>query len=87
MTLRKTDLILTLNCVIITKWVSSLTLQAYLSFRKSVYSTHSVDQMKKQPKFDISLELSDFTIYSLTAFPFDKFLTDNVKTYGLIYLQ
>ena len=43
--------------------------------------------MKKQPKFDVSLELPDFTIYSLTAFPFDKFLTDNLKTYGLIYLQ
>ena len=51
---------------------------------KSVSSTHSVDQMKKQPKFDVSLEPPRFTIHLLIAIPFEKFLTDNLKTYGLM---
>ena len=40
--------------------------------------------MKKQPKFDVSLESTGFTIHSLMVFPFEKFLTDNLKTYGLM---
>ena len=40
--------------------------------------------MKKQPKFDVSLESTGFTIHSLMVFPFDKFLTDNLKPYGLM---
>ena len=40
--------------------------------------------MKKQPKFDVSLESTGFTIHSLMVFPFDKFLTDNLKTYELM---
>ena len=40
--------------------------------------------MKKQPKFNVSLESTGFTIHSLMVFPFDKFLTDNLKPYGLI---
>ena len=40
--------------------------------------------MKKQPKFDVSLESTGFTIHSLMVFPFENFLTDNLKTYGLM---
>ena len=40
--------------------------------------------MKKQPKFDVSLESTGFTIHLLMVFPFDKFLTDNLKTYELM---
>ena len=42
--------------------------------------------MKKQPKFDVPLQPSRFTIYSLIEFSFEKFMTDNLKTSGLIYL-
>ena len=58
-----------------------------ISCPKSASCTHSVDQMKKQPKFDVSLKLPRFTIYSLMVFPFENFLTDKLKTYGLMYLQ
>ena len=37
--------------------------------------------MKKQPKFDVSLESPSFTIHSVMVFPFEKFLTDNLNTY------
>ena len=40
--------------------------------------------MKKLSKFDVSLESPGFTIHSLMVFPFEKFLTDNLKTYGLM---
>ena len=40
--------------------------------------------MKNQPKFDVSLQPPRFTIHSLMLFLFDKFLTDNLKTYGLM---
>ena len=40
MTICQTDLTLTLNCVIPSKWVESCP--------KLVFSTHSADQMKKQ---------------------------------------
>ena len=40
--------------------------------------------MKKQPKFDISLESTGFTIHTLMVFPFEKLLTDNLKTYGFM---
>ena len=40
--------------------------------------------MKKQPKSDVSLESPGFAIPSLMVFPFEKFLTDNLKTYGLM---
>ena len=39
---------------------------------------------EKQPKFDVSLQPPRFTIYSLMIFPFEKLLTDNLKTDGLI---
>ena len=55
-----------------------------ISCSKSVSSTHSVDQMKKQHKFDVLLESLGFTIHSLMVFPFAKFLTDNLKPYGLM---
>ena len=57
-----------------------------ISCPKSISSRHSVDQMKKQPKFDDSLQPPRFTMYSLMVFPFEKFLTDNLNTPGLIYL-
>ena len=40
--------------------------------------------MKKQHKFDVLLESLGFTIHSVMVFPFEKFLTDNLKPYGLI---
>ena len=40
--------------------------------------------MKKQPKFNVSLESTGFTMHSLMVFPLEKFLTDNLKTYGLM---
>ena len=55
-----------------------------ISCSKSVSSTHSVDQMKKQHKFDVLLESLGFTTHSLMVFPFAKFLTDNLKPYGLV---
>ena len=54
-----------------------------ISCSKSVSSTHSVDQMKKQHKFDVLLESLGFTIHSLMVFLFAKFLTDNLKLYGI----
>ena len=38
------------------------------------------------PKFTVLLEPPRFTIYSLVVFPFEKFLTDDLKTSELIYL-
>ena len=46
--------------------------------------SQSVDQIKNQPKFDVSFQPPRFTIHSLTVIPFEKFLTDNLKTYGLM---
>ena len=40
--------------------------------------------MKNQLKFDASLQPPHFTIHSLTVFPFEKFLTDNLKAYELM---
>ena len=40
--------------------------------------------MKKQHKFDVLLESLSFTIHSIMVFPFAKFLTDNLKHYGLM---
>ena len=40
--------------------------------------------MKYQPKFDVSLQPRRFTIHSLIVFSFEKFLTNNLKTYGLM---
>ena len=41
---------------------------------------------EKQPNFDVSLHFR-YTIYSIIVFPFEKHLTDNLKTCGLIYLS
>ena len=68
-------------CVVASKWVPNLIQQAFYKFPKSVFSMHSLNQMKNQPKVDISLQPPRFTIYSLIVFPFEKFLTDNLKTY------
>ena len=40
--------------------------------------------MKHQSKFDVWLQPPRFKIRSLMVFPFRKFLTDNLKTYGLM---
>ena len=45
----------------------------------------SLCQMKKQPKFDVSLQPRRFTIYPLMVFQFEKFLTNNLRTSGLVY--
>ena len=42
--------------------------------------------MKKEPKFDVSLQPLRFTIYSVMVFSFEKFMADNLKTSRLIYL-
>ena len=68
-------------CVVASKWVPNLIQQAFYKFPESVFSMHSLNQMKNQPKVDISLQPPRFTIYSLIVFPFEKFLTDNLKTY------
>ena len=56
----------------------------FISSSKSVFSTHSIGQIKNQPKFDHSLQPPPYTVHSLIVFPFEKFLTDNLKTYGLM---
>ena len=50
-----------------------------------IIAKDSVGQMKKQPKFDVSLQPRRFTIYPLMVFQFDKFLTDNLRTSRLVY--
>ena len=55
-----------------------------ISSSKSVSSTRNVDLRKNQSKFDISLKPPHFTIHSLMVFPFEKFLTDNLKIYELM---
>ena len=42
---------------------------------------------EKEPKFDVSLQPTYFTIYSLMVSPFEKFLTDNLKTCPLIIIH
>ena len=43
--------------------------------------------MKKQPKFDVTLQPSHLTRYSLMVLPFEKFLADNLKTYDKYSIQ
>ena len=69
MTACQTDLILTLNSVIESKWVPNLIWQVV---RKSVSSIHTVDQMKNQSKFDVSLQPSRFILHSLKFFMIHK---------------
>ena len=73
------DLILTLNCVIVSKWVPNLIWQAYYKLPKICFFYTFCRPNEKQPKFDVSLQPPRFTIYSLMIFLFEKFLTD--KTY------
>ena len=40
--------------------------------------------MKNSPNFDVSGQPPRFTIYSLMVFPFEKILTENLKTYLFI---
>ena len=44
----QTDLILTLNCVNVSKWVPSLTWQVYHKLSKICSSTYSLNQVKKE---------------------------------------
>ena len=73
-------------CAIASKWVTNLINKLIISYPKSVSSTHSVDQMKKHYKFNVSIQSPRFTTCSLMVFPFHKSLTDSLKTYRLIYL-
>ena len=41
--------------------------------------------MEKRHSFDVSLQPPRPRIYSLIVFPFEKYLTDNLKTYRLFY--
>ena len=41
--------------------------------------------MEKRHSFDVSLQPPRPRIYSLMVFPFEKYLTDNLKTDGLIF--
>ena len=73
-TICQTDLILTRNCVIVSRWVHNLIWQAYINCPKSVYTFCRPNE--KRPKFGVSLQHQRFTIYSLMVFSFEKFLTD-----------
>ena len=72
MTACQTDLILTFNSVIVSKWVRNLIWKAYKLLEKSVSSTHTVDQKKNQSKFDVSLQLLRLKIHSLKFFMVHK---------------
>ena len=77
-TASQTDLILTVNSVIESNWVPSLILKAHCKlFEKSVFSTHTVDKVKNQSKFDVSLQPPRLIIHSL------KFLMIH-KMYGCL---
>ena len=78
-TICQTDLILTLNCVVASKWVPNLIWQAFYKLPKICFFYTSCRPNEKQPKFDVSLQPPCFTIYSLKIFLSEKFLTD--KTY------
>ena len=56
----------------------------FKSSSKSVFSTHTIGQIKNQPKFDHSLQPPPYIVHSLIVFPFEKLLTDTLKTYGLM---
>ena len=56
----------------------------FISCLKSASSTHTVEQIKNQPKFDFSIQPQHFTKHSLIVFPFETILTDNLKTYELM---
>ena len=72
MTACQTDLILTFNSVIVSKWVRNLIWKAYKLLEKSVSSTHTVDQKKNQSKFDVSVQLLRLKIHSLKFFMVHK---------------
>ena len=72
-------------CVIVSTGFPISFNKLIISCPKPVFTTHSVDQMKKQPKFYVLLQTPSFKTYSLMVFPFEKFLTVNLKTSGLTY--
>ena len=78
----QTNLILTLNCAIVSKCVPNLIRQAYCKLPKIHFHTlpkifHTFYRPnEKQTKFDVSLQPPRFTIYSRLIFLSEKFLTD-----------
>ena len=72
MTACQTNLILTFNSVVVSKWVRNLIWKAYKLLEKSVSSTQTVDQKKNQSKFDVSLQLLRLKIHSLKFFMVHK---------------
>ena len=68
--------------VIVSKWVPNLILQAYYKLLKTCFLYTFCRPYEKSVQ--ISCFTSTSTFYNtLTAFPFEKFLTDNFRTYGL----
>ena len=78
------DFILTLNCVIKSKWVLNLIWQAYYNLLKICFLNAYCRLNENQSKLDVSLQPSRFKIHSLMVFQFEEFLTDNLKTYGFM---
>ena len=76
------------SCIIASKRVPNLIQQAYYKLPKICFLyTLSRPNEKTGQNVDVSLQPPCFTIYSLMVFPFEKILTDNLKTYaGLIYI-
>ena len=91
MTACHSDLILKLNSVIVSKWVSHLIWQAYYKlFEKLVSSAHTIDQMKNQSKFDVLLQPPCFTIHSLKFFMIHKMygcLCITLKEIDLVFVS
>ena len=92
-TICQTDLILTHNCVIVSKWVHNLIWQAYYKLLKICFFYTFCIANEKQAKFDVPLQPPRFTIYPLMIFLFEKFLTDktylgyNLSIYNITYLN
>ena len=55
-----------------------------ISCSKFVSSTRTVDKVKNQPEFDVSLQSPRFMIHLLIVFSTEKVLIENLKTYGLM---
>ena len=75
-------------CITGLKWVSNLIQQAYCKLPQIcfLYTLCRPNEKTAQAlMFHFNLQPS-FTIESLMVFPFNKILTDNLKTDGLMYL-
>lgn len=78
MTICQTGLIMTLNCVILSKWVPNLISQAYCKFPQICF-LYTFCRPNEQPKFDVSFQHPRFTIHYLMVFRFEKVLTENLR--------